>query len=393
MRPFCSSAAAAVATVATAAVAMIATSRTASAATANGCAMFDNSNNLYVFSATFGDYSLGPVGSFTKATNAITSLPGRPPFSTDNLICIYGSSQNSIYFLNADPGYNPAKNAWRAVALAGSGPATLANARAYMDTDTVVIYVYAEGHMWRLGSAPGGPDGNLADNSASLNWVAAENNKAPFDTTQYTKPTFGQAAYNMYFFGVPGLQSGNIIGYRIHYNEWGVGPQSVQGTFPNQHGQVAQFLVRVPGQEHDAEPPYLAYIPDDYSGLWIIDGYNNVTFTGPTPPFFTADTGVMRYLDASSIISGSGAGSSSWIDVPILSGASTIPPQTSTPTGTGSGSAGSSGGTTSRGSATVSTSTAGASSSSKSGAVANNGFASWSLAAGIASIFALALLL
>ncbi|KAJ1557633.1 hypothetical protein HK405_015536, partial [Cladochytrium tenue] len=75
------------------------------AATENGCAMYDNSGNLYVFSATYGDYLVGQGASLSavSASAALTSLPGRPPFTADNLVCIYGSTLGAIYFLNADP--------------------------------------------------------------------------------------------------------------------------------------------------------------------------------------------------------------------------------------------------------------------------------------------------
>ncbi|KAJ1549797.1 hypothetical protein HK405_002272, partial [Cladochytrium tenue] len=146
--------------------------------------------------------------------------------------------------------------------------------------------------MWRLGSAPGVDGTNLNDGASSLPWVSGQLNTPPFDTTAYTNPTFGQAAYNMYFFGGSGLTAGEIYGYRIHYNEvhltiihvtytlfstpvakWGPGPTSVGGNVPVQHGEVAQFQHKVAGQDHDAEPPYLAFVPDDYSMTYIVDGY------------------------------------------------------------------------------------------------------------------------
>lgn len=219
-----------------------------------GCPVFDNGGNLYLFSAA-GDYSISP----DFATSTVVPPVNKPPFETENLVCLPAFNLNAVFFLNADPAHPESLHAyyfgtktWRKITTTGSRP-DLSTVRAVMDYDTLVIYAFDASHtMKRLGNAA---DENLrfADNPQfSIAWQDASKNAVPFDTKDYL-PTFGHAFFNLYFFNVPGTLPGQVWGWRIHYAEWGLAPQSVQGDFPNKPGQTATFTFKYPEQNEQYE--------------------------------------------------------------------------------------------------------------------------------------------
>ncbi|KAJ3030215.1 UNVERIFIED_CONTAM: hypothetical protein HDU68_009739 [Siphonaria sp. JEL0065] len=315
----------------------------------NGCPVFAPSGELYIFGSPYGDLNLGkePTGWQTPYIPSginITALPSRPPFTTANLICLPSFFLNSVLFINADPNdsntiheYFYDKQRWRKISTTGliPNPDTV---KAVIDFDTLVIYAFVDGRMVRLGDAS---TNNLShdldlDAPFSLEWIDANMSPVPF--VGYSKPTMAHAWFNMYFFGVPGTKAGEVWGYRIHYNEWGLAPQAVGATFPSMHGQTATFLYKNASQfEHNGAPAHVAYIPDDYSGLWVINSYINQTTQAATPPSagtnsltrytasynilvqYTPDTGVLRFLDLSWLFQEKPLDpTAKWVDATIL---------------------------------------------------------------------------
>ncbi|KAJ3082608.1 hypothetical protein HDU99_002148 [Rhizoclosmatium hyalinum] len=356
----------------------------------NGCPLFNPAGELYVFGSPYGDLNLGATTSGwtsplpAQAVN-ITALPNRPPFTSKNIICIPSFYLNSALFLNADPNdpttiheYFYKDQVWRKIQTTGLIP-DYENVKAIMDYDTLVIYAFDKGKMIRLGDAS---DQNLSKdlNKAapfSLAWVDANFNSIPAAISKYTNPVIAHAWFNMYFFGVPGTNAGEVWAYRIHYNEWGAAPQPVGATFPSMHGQTATFLYKNASQnEHDGAPAHVAFVPDDYSGLWVVNSYINVTTKAATPPQtgtsaytryaasynilvqYTPDTGVLRFLDLTWLFQDKPLDpSATWVDATVLNN---VPKIVSGAGGSSTGTTGSSGTTGSAATATTAKSAAGA---------------------------------
>ncbi|KAJ3230215.1 hypothetical protein HDU81_004669 [Chytriomyces hyalinus] len=330
----------------------------------SGCAMFDADKNLHVFGSFVGDLALGASESdwsaSIKPTANTTALAGRPPFTSTNLVCLIANYLNAAIFLNADPSdptslhiFRFETQTWRKVATTGTGP-NMATVQAIIDYDTLVIYAFSEGTMFRLGDAPGPGAPNLNNDPQSLPWTDASNNKLPFDASKYN-PTMAHAWFNIYFFGAPGAQAGDVYGFRIHYGEWGSKPQPVEATFPSMHGRTATFTYKNASEfEHNGAPSNVAFIPDDYSGLWVIDSYINMTKVAATPPSagtssltryvasdrylvqYTPDTNTLRYLDLAWMFAGAARDLTlNWVDASVLKGLAVNTQTTVAPAATG----------------------------------------------------------
>ncbi|KAJ3347326.1 hypothetical protein HDU83_002182 [Entophlyctis luteolus] len=327
----------------------------AAAAAADGCPVVDAGGNFYVFGGIHGDFFLGAdayVWTSPLPSDAnLTALPGRPPFTAPNLVCLSAFYLNSAYFLNADPAststlyqFNFTAQAWSTIATTGTPP-DAASLAAVIDHDTCVIYVFDTPNrkMVRLGDAN---DLNLSHNPKSLPWQDGNFNEVPqpIASSQNYKPTMGQGWISIYFFGVPSTTPGEVWGYRIHYNEWGLEPQGCDSDFPVMHGQTATFFFRNSSEsEHDGAPSHIAFVPDDGSAVYVIDSYINMTTKAVGPPLsgtssltkyaasfnyliqFTPDTGEIRFFDFTWLFSGNGVyDGSSWIEATILSNAPAI---------------------------------------------------------------------
>ncbi|KAI9342932.1 hypothetical protein BDR26DRAFT_859033 [Obelidium mucronatum] len=316
-----------------------------------GCPVFSANGDLHIFGSPFGDLNLGKdlqgwQTPYQPSGINITALPNRPPFTSANVICMPSFFLNSVLFFNSDPNdassiheYFFDKQRWRKIATKGLVP-NPESVKSVIDFDTLVIYAFDDGRMVRLGDAG---DNNLSkdlnlDAPFSLEWVDANTNAVPFDGAKYKQPTMAHAWFNMYFFGVPGTKEGEVWAYRIHYNEWGPAPQPCGAVFPSMHGQTATFLYKNASQfEHNGAPAHVAYIPDDYSGLWIINSYINETTVAVAPPKsgtssltryaasynilvqYTPDTGILRYLDLSWVFQEKPMDLSSvWVDTKVL---------------------------------------------------------------------------
>jgi hypothetical protein len=145
--------------------------------------------------------------------------------------------------------------------------------------------------MIRLGDAS---DNNLSkdiDTSVpfKLDWVEASNNLTPFPTESYTKTTMCGGWINIYFFGAPGAPAGEVWAWRIHYAEWRSTPQPVESNFANVPGQAVTFVYRNASENtHNGAPSNIAFIPEDYSGVYVIDSYVSVhvlLVLGSSTPF------------------------------------------------------------------------------------------------------------
>ncbi|KAJ3140122.1 hypothetical protein HK100_010380, partial [Physocladia obscura] len=310
---------------------------------ANGCATVDASGNVYTFGGVHGDFNIGAdpeswTTNLAETLNAsgsvtnLTNVPGRPPFTSANIICLSAHFLNAAVFLNADPADDTSIHKFDFSALAWSRITTtttnisgitpnMEKLKAVIDHDTLVIYAFDNGRMLRLGDAD---RLNLNNNLTTIPWEDANFNFIPpqLSSTNYTA-TMGQGWISIYFFGVPTTTNGEVWGYRIHYNEWSSEPQFCDSDFKPMHGETATFTFRNASENtHDGAPSHIAYIPDDYSAVYIIDSYINMTTTCAAPPKegtslftryvandnylvqYTPDTGVVRFLDLGWLFSG-----------------------------------------------------------------------------------------
>ncbi|KAJ3030214.1 UNVERIFIED_CONTAM: hypothetical protein HDU68_009738 [Siphonaria sp. JEL0065] len=301
----------------------------------NGCALFDKNGNLALFSTT-GIRFLGstPTSWSTQVSYSSNGLPA----PSSNLICLSCFYLNSALFINADVNspstiykFNFDSQQWSTITTSGISPNSNSMGAA-IDFDTLVIYAFSDGRMVRLGDAG---DNNLKNNPSTLEWVDANVNSVAFLDAAVYQPTMAHGWINMYFFGVPGTMGGEVWGYRIHYNEWGLAPQPVGATFPCIHGKTATFTYKDLAEfEHDGAPSHIAYIPDDYSGLWVVDSYVNQTFALPAPPKegtsgatmyaasqsiliqYTPESDMLRHIDLTDILIRKESGSlASWVQV------------------------------------------------------------------------------
>ena len=125
--------------------------------------------------------------------------------------------------------------------------------------------------MLRLGDAD---KQNVANNPTHLDWLEASVNTQPFTVPKEYKATLSGTWINIYFFGIPGTKPGEVWGWRIHYGEWAPAPQSVGASFPNTGGKAVTFSYKDPNVgTHNGAPNNIAFVPDDYSGLFVVDGY------------------------------------------------------------------------------------------------------------------------
>ncbi|KAJ3228859.1 hypothetical protein HDU78_009510 [Chytriomyces hyalinus] len=336
---------------------LAASQQTSGRAVGNSCMLFNAGNELYLFGSEQGVINIGSTTSeWTSASNLtsnINTFTNRPPFTSSNLICLSSHDLNAAIFFNADPSdptslhvFRFETQTWRKVATTGTGP-NMATVQAIIDYDTLVIYAFSEGTMFRLGDAAGPGTANLYNDPQSLPWMDASNNKLPFDASKYA-PTMAHAWFNIYFFGAPGAQAGDVYGFRIHYGEWGAKPQHVEATFPSMHGRTATFTYKNASEfEHGGSPSNVAFIPDDYSGLWVIDSYINMTKVAATPPSagtssltryvasdrylvqYTPDTNTLRFLDLGWMFAGAARDVTlNWVDTNILKGQRPFVPNT-----------------------------------------------------------------
>ncbi|KAJ3036897.1 hypothetical protein HDV00_002241 [Rhizophlyctis rosea] len=313
----------------------------------NGCASFDANGALYLFGSPYGDLNLGDSPTAWTSTNKptnITALAGRPPFTSANVVCMRNIPTNSIFFLNADPAspsdlhwFDFGKQTWKKITTGGTLP-NYSNVRALMDYDTLVIYAFTDGRMIRLGDAD---KQNVSQNPTHLDWLEASINKQPFSVPTDYASTFSGTWINIYFFGLPGTKAGEIWGWRIHYGEWAPTPFSVGNNFPATSGQATTFQYKDPAidQSTGGAPNNIAFIPADYSALYIIDGFRNTTSTGPAPPKdstspltryiastrylvqFTPDTGALRFIDYGWKFNSTGTQADSvWKDATVVNG-------------------------------------------------------------------------
>ncbi|KAJ3334819.1 hypothetical protein HDU91_002507, partial [Kappamyces sp. JEL0680] len=275
----------------------------------SGCPLYDSNGQLYLFGAKGVATVTG-----TNETQWNQDATNRPAFDTLNVICIPGFVLNSAYFLNAQSGvvnklysFSFASQKWGlpidliaapSFAPGLPPPTDLNTAHAVMDYDTLVVYVFANGGFYRLGDAETTNLMFRTDPLApfSLPWIPASNNKMPFNGSAYPQPTFAHAWFNFYFFGTPSLAAGEVLGFRIHYGEWGQSPQSVGSDFPPTPGKTTTFSFKWADEfEHDGAPSHVVFVPQDESALYIIDSYVNTTIKIPNKPMLPASSASTRY--------------------------------------------------------------------------------------------------
>lgn len=317
-----------------------------------GCAVFDANRQLHVFSKA-GDSSVAmDLQSIAPLTGINSS--NRPPFTGVNMICLPSYNLNRVFFLNADPS-NPttlhsfqfATRVWRNIYMTGNGP-DLTQVSAAIDYDTLVIYAFSPSMgMMRLGDAS---QVNLikdTDNTKpfSLPWINGNTNPVPFSTTGF-RPVLAHAWFNMYLFGVPGTLPGHVQPYRIHYNEWGSTPRYTGSDYDaSSPGKAVTLQFKYDNQtEHGGSPAHVVFLPDNRSGMYVINSYVNTTIKlAPPPPSdggdyaasdryivqYTPITGQLFYFDFESMKNGQSR--SPDVESSVWKKAVSLPPMTDNP--------------------------------------------------------------
>jgi len=244
---------------------------------ASPCVAFDVSFNLYAFGLGGKDWTAGTQDTWASAKNATDiTAAGRPPFDGANTSCYLAQFFNAIYVLNGDSKNPNSIYIYDAVAKTWSTQSTTpgtfdySSAHAILDHDTNVFYAFSKGQLFSLNM------GELrGSSSGALEWSVVRELGFPDNYN----PTMALAQNHIHFLNVGNDGPGIARIFVIHFSFLQPDPQSYPGekTFPAAHGQATSFF--------KATGPQLefAFIPDDFSGTYIINVDNNSTQTLPPP--------------------------------------------------------------------------------------------------------------
>ncbi|KAJ3175368.1 hypothetical protein HK101_010681 [Irineochytrium annulatum] len=203
------------------------------------CSVFDKNNNLYIFGLLGDDYFAG---------NDVSA------WSTPNWVYVYNIPNKS----------------WTHRNTSGLDMSTLESI--ILDHDTTVLWAHTKSQIYSLGLVfdQGIPD--------PLNkWISQV--PTPFGPS-YTHPVIGSAHNHLYFYDVPGVPAGENVVFVIHYNQLVADPIAYSGPkFPASHGKCVQIY-----RPDDIVTAELIFIPDDGSGTYYSDTFQNKTYNLPAPP-------------------------------------------------------------------------------------------------------------
>jgi len=246
---------------------------------ASPCLSFDTSFNLHAFGFNGKDWNAGTQNTWATATNATDiTTTGRPPFDGSNTTCYLAQYFNAIYVLNGDARnptwiyiYNVATRSWSAQHTT-PGSFDYSSFNAVLDHDTNVFYAFSRGTLFNLEMGT-----LVAAQSAAIPW----NNVRDFDFPADYSPVMALAENHIHFLDVGSDSPGSARIFVIHYSYLQPQIQSYSTTgsetFPAVHGQTSSFF-RDSGVQQE-----FAFIPDNFSGTYVINVENNSTQTLPPP--------------------------------------------------------------------------------------------------------------
>ncbi|KAJ3409286.1 hypothetical protein HDV05_004532 [Chytridiales sp. JEL 0842] len=316
----------------------------------SACIAVSSTGSLFAFGAPFGDVAAGTQSEWQSQTafTSLDALPNRPPFNGNSVQCLHSQYSDVIYVMGADSAnpsdihiFDVATRSWSTQKTSGLGDP--AYATAILDRNTQVIYAFSNGKFQYART-----EGIKTAQSTPINWVDV-GNAVTFPTDSYKNVTFGSAKNHLHFLDYPGANPGEAYIFVIHYAYWQPERQSY-GSFPNVHGQTAT----IPNQIDSEVPLKFAYIPDDGSGVFVVDVETNSTtrFPGPASADFNhryatskttlvqlTSAGELNYLDG---VDKNGGGQWQKIQNPALLKVASKPSGTApggaggaTPTGSG----------------------------------------------------------
>jgi len=308
---------------------------------ASRCITFDVSFNLLAFGFNGKDWNVGTQDVWATATDATDiTTTGRPPFDGVNTTCYLAQYFNTIYFLNADAKNPTSVYIYDAGAKSWSTQPTTPGSFDYtsfnviLDHDTNVFYALSHGTMFSLDMGT-----MKAAKSGSIAWNVVQKPDFPQDY----EPVMALAQNHIHFLNVGDNNAGEADIFVIHYSYLQPLAQSYPGdnneTFPTTHGKTTSFFKETGVQEE------FAFIPDDFSGTYVINVENNSTQTLAPPPVkdpgssYVAGITSLLQLDSTGVtsflpyVNGSTNTTAAWSTVKAL--AAVAPPQSSSSTSSG----------------------------------------------------------
>jgi len=241
---------------------------------ASPCVTFDIYDNLLAFGLGEKDWSAGTQDNWASnaGANDITT-GGRPPFDGTGTTCYLSQFFNAIYVINGDKSnpthihiYDIAGKSW-STQITSPGSLDYSSIDAILDHDTNVFYALSHGEMYSLDF------GAIKQSSitSEIGWTDVQ--KAPF--ADGYKPVMALAQNHIHFLNVPGNSLGQASIFVIHFSWFQPDPESYPApdnqNFPSTYGQVASFFQPTGVQQE------FAFIPDDFSGTYIVNVETNTT--------------------------------------------------------------------------------------------------------------------
>ncbi|CAK9786521.1 hypothetical protein CC85DRAFT_283117 [Cutaneotrichosporon oleaginosum] len=225
------------------------------------CVQFDASRNLYAFGGE-QDVSLGASSAWSSPSPKPLSSEGRPPWNGNYSQCLLSQNSNAMYVLGADS----SDASWSKQVTTGA-PDVLQNSRSasILDHNTNVIYTVGPANMVSL-------DFGAVTNTAAgaLAWQVVG---TPQIASQNYRVTAAAASNHINYYGVPGTPAGSTNMFVVHYSYWQPQPAAYTAVggrnFPAQSGQAVSLLT-----PNSTLPPYQnLFVPDDFSGAYIVTHY------------------------------------------------------------------------------------------------------------------------
>jgi len=285
------------------------TSTSASTAGPPACVAFDVNWNLLAFGFNGKDYNAGTQDTWGSGTPTDITKSGRPPFNSPNTTCYLAQFSNVIYVLHADESnpsniyiYDATGESWSTQATK-TGPFDPSNFAAILDHDTNVFYAYSQAELYSLDmgslkAAQSSPipwiDVQQPDLSAHPTNQVAQN---PGANTAGYQPVMALANNHIHFLGVPGFNEGTVKIFVIHFSFMQPTPQTfTPAAFPTMHGKAVSIF----HPEGKGVQTEFAFVPDDFSGTYVVNVISNTTKILAPPP--VVDLGASFAASTSSIV-------------------------------------------------------------------------------------------
>ncbi|KAJ3306322.1 hypothetical protein HDV03_005289 [Kappamyces sp. JEL0829] len=243
---------------------------------AAACLAADSSAGIvYILGTPKGDYSLGVTSDWNAQAlwPLVSTRAGtRPDFTPGNTQCHLAQYTNKVVVINGDS--TSSQNIHTFDYVAGSWEMTAASGAVQpremsfvLDHDTLVLYGVYQQQMHFINMNPPPP---------TASWTLQ--NYAPYSLGP--SPVVGFSQNHLFYFNNPQLAPGQAYVYVIHYAYWQPEIITFQGPpFPQTPGKTAIIPV-----QSNSVPLVFAFIPDDYSGTFILNGEVTTNSSRLLPP-------------------------------------------------------------------------------------------------------------